>query len=373
MRYIVAFLVFGLLASWSVLVHSYSRTATDILKYDNLLKDCQPLQKLFVDSSRGWKALASFYPPSLMEKFAEAKKNIPAGGRLVIDPQQINHLVEIYLRSHSLSACGHKEVHETVGTPCSVSKGTEFSRLYEDVLSVMYKGGAMDSRALLYLLESEPANWSIDEPYFFMKDRIVPSTVSVNDIDVEAKRKQLIREGFQTASHWSYNDVRKAIINSSNGEKLSNIDSLLGVSRGELRMVLSNCLVRPLFLLKNWDNESYEGRLDGLIPFVVENIGRDLGVGDLNQIRTELDVEPSLNIATTAASVLSVVQADLPKKAVPVALPETVVKEEKPVVQAVMVKAVAPVSKDLDKSSKKESSSFARAYGGSRFHMGWGN
>lgn len=366
MRYIVAFLVFVLLASWSVLVHSYSRSETDILRYGNLLKDCPPLQKLSIDSQKGWNALVRFYPVFLLEKLSVARKDVPSDEvNQAIDPRQINHLVEIYLRSHSLAPCGHKEIHETVGTLCSVSSGTEFFSLYEDIMAAMYRQGAMDCRTLLYLLESEPADWSTDEPYFFMKDRIVSSTVSVNDVDVEAKRQELIREGFQTASYWSYEDVRKAIVSSKNGERLSDIDLTIGVSRGELRMTLSNCFVRPLFLLRNWDNESYEGRLDGLIPFIVENIGRDLGVGDLNQIRSELNVnvvqmDPGVTVHSvrTEAPVTVKVPAEI-------AAPSAV---------KVPVGTKAKASNEaVDKNSQKEKSSFARAYGGSRFHMSWGN
>lgn len=362
MRYIVAFLVFGLLASWSVLVHSYSRSTTDILKYENLLKDSASLQKLSVDSVKGWKALTRFYPSSFLEElFLVAPRRATSDASPpVIEPMQINHLVEIYLRSHSLAACGHKETHETVGTICSVSKGTEFFALYKDIMTAMYKGGAINSRTFLYLLESEPTDWSIDEPYFFMNGKIVSSTVSVNDDDVEAKRLELIKEGFQTASHWSYDEVRKAIVNSKKGEKLSDIDKELGLSRGELRMTLSNCLVRPVFLLRNWDSESYDSSLDGLIPFVVENIGQDLAVSDINEIRASLEVR-----APVAPSIV----ADV-KPLVTTVVKVPVVKA--PVVKVPVVKApVVLVEPKVPTVEKKKA--FARAYGGSRFHMSWGN
>ena len=378
MRYIVAFLVFGLLVSWSVLVHSYSRSTTDILRYSDLFKDCPSLQKLSVDSNKGWKALVRFYPASFIEEFssAVASRATADSAPIVIDPRQINHLVEIYLRSHSLAACGHKETHETVGTLCSVSKGTEFFALYKDIMAAMYKGGAIDSRTFLYLLESEPADWSIDEPYFFMNDRIVSSSVSVNDGDVEAKRKALIKEGFQTASHWSYDEVRKAIVNSKNGERLSDIDKELGVSRGELRMTLSNCLVRPVFLLRNWDNESYASSLDGLIPFVVENIGRDLAISDINEIRDSLEVKPPVEdqvvmavepqiVAVVKPQVVAVVK---PQVAKVVKAPVTVAIEGSVTVIETSTDAVKPKV-----STVKKGDSFARAYGGSRFHMSWGN
>jgi hypothetical protein len=271
-------------AGWSALVQSYVRTGTDILRYEDVLSDCKALQKLGFTSEKAWKAVIPFYPPQLIS----ALKKSGATSDTSVNLQQVNHLVEIYLRSHSLSACGHKEVHETVGTLCSVSKGTPVYKLYSDMLTAMYKAGAIPCRTLLYCIEEEPSDWSYDEPYFFMGKRIAPSVVKVDDNDITEKRRQLIADGFQTAAHWPYEQLRNAVIKDFKGATVSEIDGALHVERGEVQMTLINNLVRPVFLLRNVNNPTYDGELQGLIPFILANIHQKLDVPELNRIRQEL-------------------------------------------------------------------------------------
>lgn len=366
MRYIFAFVVFGLLATWSVLVHSYIRSGNDILKYEDFLKDYLPLKQMSIDSNKGWKVLSIFYPEKLNKALLQAGTN---NKPVSIDPKQINHLVEIYLRSHSLAACGHKECHETIGTFCSISKGTEFHLFFEKIVKAMYRQKALDSKTLLYLLETEPSDWSVDEPYFFMKNKIARSTVTVTDQDVDTKRQELIEEGFQTAKYWSYKDVRRAIINSADGETLEEIDASLGLLRGEFKMTFSNCFVRPVYLLSNCNNPVYEGRLDGLVDFIAENINRDLGVSQINELRAAL---PASQVQIPVVAGNSGVDKAVSKTKV---ISKTNIT--KPQEQQVFSKPASSVVliKDVEKNSQvaPPKKSFAKAYGGSRFKMNWGN
>ena len=370
-RNLVAVSIFCILAGWSVLVHSYIRTETDVLKYNNLFDECVALRKLNVDSEKAWALIVPFYPEKLQNELRRRQLSFDVREQSSHTSQiqaRINHLVEIYLRSHNLAPCGHKECHETVGTFCSISKGTEFYSLYEDLVITLYRGGAIDARACLYLIESEPASWALEEPFFLMRGRIIPSEVSVNDSDVNEKREALIASGFQTAEHWSYDDVRKAILQTKNGESLSDIDKDLSVRRGQLRMTLSNSLVRQIFLLSHWDNPCYQGALDGLIPFVISNLGKDLGVDELNQVKAQINggEKPELNALEATQIVFDTSKSEAIS-------PSTKIHEvpQKPETDTKIIPA-KDESGEVEKV-KSLKGSFARAYGGSRFSMNWGN
>jgi len=335
MRSIFGFVVVIVVVLSSLLVYSAERTASGMMAHFDLFAEDASMKTLGVDSKQAWDSVLSLFP------------SLP--GRDSVDPRRAVHLVEIYLRSRGLAACGHARPHETAGTPCSFSQGTALALLYEGLLGSLRERGAIDDRSYLYLRESEPATWEETTTHFFFEGRILPASIEVSDSDVVARREELVKQGFQTAIHWPTEEIRRSLVQSQQGETLEQIDSLLGISRGVLKRSIVNTIVRPLYLLSHFADQTYEGGLEDLPRFVSENLDKP---------------------TRSPESAISFVPARSPEPAAPRAVPEpepaalSAVSESKNAEVIVLPRPSQP--------ARTQGDGFARAYGGTRFRVGWG-
>ena len=364
---------FSIVIGSSILVHSQMRGPNEAMRYADVFSEYEPFKKLGLDADKAWAALIPFYP--LAPKDGEP-----------LSARKINHLVEIYLHSRELAPCGHKEQHETIGTPCSYSQGTELRNLYVRVVQTLHEKGAIDGRALLYLLEQEPKNWGMKESHFIFNGKIIKSKVDITDDMVAAKRKALVAEGFQTAVHWSNEEIRRALLRNEGGLTIEDIDKEIAAARGDAARTLINFVIRPLFLVINHKAPTYAGSLDGLPDFIGKNLGRSLRIEEVKKLQKEC---PAIFVSappkTKEEPIVNAAMAALPKVALTSfskTKPEVV--KAPPVVAQVAPKAVAHKVQQKTKIVKvnkiektpiakpASSDGFARAYGGSRFGVTWG-
>ena len=359
-RLFAIFVIFAIVGS-SILVHSQMRGPNEAMRYADVLAEYEPFKKLGLDAEKAWATLIPFYPLATSD-------GEPLSAR------KINHLVEIYLHSRDLAPCGHKEQHETIGTPCSFSQGTELRNLYVRVLKSLHEKKAIDGRALLYMLEQEPKSWDLNESHFIFDGKIIKSKVDITDDMVAAKRKALVGEGFQTAVDWSNEEIRRALLRNEKGVTFEEMDKEINAARGDAARTFINFVIRPLFLVINHKAATYGGSLDGLPEFVSKNLGRSLRLEEVKKLKEE---NPSIFVSapTKVAEepVVTAAMAALPKvslskegpKEIAKMPPPKVVQEKTKIVKVNKIEkapAVKPVASD----------GFARAYGGSRFGVTWG-
>ena len=385
-RLFAIFVFFSIVVGSSILVHSQMRGPNEAMRYADVLAEYEPFQKLGLDAEKAWAALIPFYP--LAPKDGEP-----------LSARKINHLVEIYLHSRNLAPCGHKEEHETIGTPCSFSRGTELHNLYVRVLYSLYEKSAIDGRTLLYLLEQEPENWGLKESHFIFNGKIIKSKVDITDDMVAAKRKALVAEGFQTAVHWSNEEIRRSLLRNESGVTIEDIDKEIAAARGDAARTLINFVIRPLFLVINHKDATYAGSLDGLPEFISKNLGRSLRIEEVKKLRqkspeifvaaeTKAKEEPMVNAAMAALPQVALTSFNKPKPVVPkvntqvtaappvvapqVEAPKVIAKVAPP--KVLQTEKIVKINKIEKAPVRKPASSdgFARAYGGSRFGVTWG-
>jgi len=359
MRHAFALLVALSVVGSSWLVYSQPRGTSEVMRYADVVAEYEPFARLGISAPKAWEAVVPLYPL------------VSGGGGGSVDPRKVNHLVEIYLRSHGLEACGHAAAHETMGTPCSFSKGTELRNLFVRVVRAMYERRALNGRAVLYLLEQEPEPWGPDEAWFLYDGRIVSSEVTITDEHVARKRQEFIAQGFQTAGEWSNEEIRRALLRADAGESLAGVDEAIGAARGDATRTMVNFLVRPLFLLLHCQDATYEGKLAGLPAFVAENLGRDLQVGAVQDVREALAQEKA---PVVAEEIVAAAVEPLPDVKVEVLAAET---PTAPMVAATAAEEEKTQDKKEEKQEEKTEQTpaapaFARAYGGTRFNVGWG-
>ncbi len=187
-------------------------------------------------------------------------------------PFDLIRLVDAFLRSHELAPCGHRDVHDTAGTPCSFSRGTPVGRLFDALVARLLDEGRVDcSTAFVLCGDSLEKSYEV-RGYFVDGDRLVPARVKVTPAEIVEARARLVREGFQTASFWSDERIREIVHRRYKGVRKAELERRLDLDAFVVRRDICNTLLRPIHLFLHCGAGGYPPQLHGLRRYVMENL-----------------------------------------------------------------------------------------------------